>query len=91
MNCENVLFEKNFSKLGSLQEHRTIVYRLIELKKEGSNIYGIELTEESKGATKKLATEGLSRDRAVEILTFLYENAVTVSVAKEVVADLLSA
>lgn len=91
MTCDTMLFEKNFSKLGELQECSRTVYRLVETQKSGESVYGIQLTEEREGSTRNdiLDADGLSREKAIEILTFLYENSVSVSVAREVVEDLL--
>ena len=85
------MYTKEFSDLGSLQEAAVIWYNLLE---EGQPrlAYRLEVEEEGGGlrVMEQMDHPFSSRDEAVRILTYLYENAVTVTAWKDIVEDLLA-
>ena len=85
------MYTKEFSDLGILQEAATICYNLLEESEAVPLPYGIELVEKGKYNRQAERLERLfpSKEQTVQVLAFLYENAVTAIVWREVVEDLL--
>ena len=81
----------NRSFLRILQEAATICYNLLEETEAVPLPYGIELVEKGKYNRQAERLERLfpSKEQTVQVLAFLYENAVTAIVWREVVEDLL--
>ena len=85
------LYTKQFSHLEGLQEAAVIWYNLLEEEPPGSACR-LEIQEEGGGLRLADRFDRLfpSRDEAVRILTYLYENAVTATAWRAVVEDLLA-
>ena len=74
-------------------EKRTINYNLCENTIENQVIYGIEIVSfsEDKKEVEKIENVSCEKDKVMNIITLLYENAVDITHFKDVVEDYISA
>ena len=84
------VYTKQFSYLERLQEAAAICYNLLEEEGSPHPAYQLEMEETGSGLRVLDRIDRLfsSREEAVRILTYLYENAVTVTAWRDVVEDL---
>ncbi len=85
-----ILYRKEYSALPNLQASRSVQYILTRGVAEGCPIYGVQITE--LGADWMEHGEyyplTVSRTEAEQVLTYLFENAVSASHCQAVVSDL---
>jgi hypothetical protein len=81
---------RNFSEIGHLQEKSTIFYNLVESKGQKGRMYGVELVYrcEGEGCEDSITAISHSRRSAIDIITYLYENAIKIGNWRDIVADI---
>lgn len=86
------MYVKRFSSLDGLQGQEEIVYNLSTSEKYGLPSYGIEVESKKGEGVRKFSIKDVStsRDGTKNILTYLYENAVKIDTAMDVVYDIIS-
>lgn len=86
-----MVFKRNFSQIGEIQNKKQICYGVIDEPKEGELRYGIGVLLIENGTRDKDFINGLSdsKDEILEIVTYLYENAVKLEDWREVTFQLL--
>lgn len=86
-------FEREFSALPGLQPAKTTNYALTEEGTPGARLYGIQVTEvgDRPGECDLICPFTDDRDRALLLLTYLFENAVPTSHCRSVINDACTA
>ncbi len=89
------LFKRQFTYIKNIQEMENIYYNLYESETDTeSNItYGIEIISEKDTGVEETSLKQISESKSfiVNIITFLYENAIRPEYALGIVSDLINA
>ena len=93
------IYSREFSQITGLQNREIITYRLCKTQEEDLTVYGIELDSLLKDEyinykkNKKNLLERIScsKELALDILKYLYENSIRPESAYSVVMDILNA
>ena len=85
---QKTLFKRHFSAIRGIQKEKTVTYELLA---EGPDGYGVRVESECEGCRRSDAQAGLppSLEEARGLVTYLYENAVTLESWRDLTADLL--
>lgn len=86
------IYEKQFSNLNGIQTAQRVEYMILYEQTETETIYGIKISGQEENKEKKVNSIhkiSYSKEYVLSLLTFLYENAVTVESAKEVISNLI--
>lgn len=80
-------YVRHYSEIGSIQKEKSVRYELVN-QPDG---YGIRVTLDSSGRIRSDCQERItsSREEAMELLTFLYENAVPIDTWRDLTSDVL--
>lgn len=85
------VYKKRFSKIENMQSSEDIHYNLIELDSSDIKVYGVELIAYRGEEQDRLTLENISESKiwAMNIITYLYENAIKPEVALGIVNDIM--
>lgn len=85
------IYTKKFRRINKLQERQTLRYNLIEEETGDLPAFGIQLISDRKGVIEIGFRRSLtsSKKEALDLLAFLYENAITLNTWQDVVTDLM--
>lgn len=80
-------YVRHYSDIGDIQKEKSIRYELVS--EQGG--YGIRVTTDSSGRTRSDYQGKItaSRDEAMELLTFLYENAIPIESWRDLATDVM--
>lgn len=86
------IYKKRYSKIESIQAEEVIYYNLIEVKNDDTIAYGVELISNSCKKQSKLSLENISDSKAwiINMITYLYENAIKPEIALGVISDTIN-
>lgn len=87
-----VVYEKQFSNLEGIQNAQKIQYIMISNHKGNNTVYGIEVNGQEEHSEKKsdrITEISYSKEHVLALITFLYENAVPVESAKEIIYNMI--
>ena len=87
------LFKRQFTYIKNIQDMENIYYNLYETD-TGSNVtYGIEIISEKDNKVEETSLKQISESKSfiVNIITYLYENAIKPECALGIVSDLINA
>ena len=87
------LFKRQFTHINNIQDMENIYYNLYETD-TGSNVtYGIEIISEKDNGVEETSLKQISESKSfiVNIITYLYENAIKPEYALGIVSDLINA
>lgn len=85
------VYKKRFSKIENMQSSEDIHYNLIELDSSDIKVYGVELISYRGEEQDRLVLENISESKicAMNIITYLYENAIKPEIALGIVNDIM--
>lgn len=85
------IYKRKFSKISNVQDYEQILYNLCITSENNVNLYGIEIISKRHN-TKHCQLINISHSKSyiLEILKFLYENAVKPDVAPGIISDIFN-
>lgn len=91
MHIKNI-HKKEFSELSSMQKQETIDYNIVENIANDKIFYGIEIISYNKLSRVKDSFFNISDSKkfVMDLICYLYENAVKISTCKDIIDDILS-
>lgn len=80
-------YVRHYSDIGEIQREKSVRYELVS----GPEGYGIRITQDSSGRIRSDYQEKItpSRDEAMKLLTFLYENAIPIESWRDLTTDMM--
>jgi len=90
-NAKNI-FKRQFTYIKNIQDAEKVYYNLYETNSGSNTTYGIEIISEKNHALEETSLKQISESKnfIVNILTYLYENAVKPEHALGIINDLIN-
>lgn len=86
------LFKRQFTYIKNIQDMENIYYNLYETDTGSKTTYGIEIISEKDNGVEETSLKQISESKSfiVNIITYLYENAIRPEYALGIVSDLIN-
>ena len=93
MNKTENLFKRRFTYIKDIQDTEDIYYNLYETNNASNTTYGIEIISEKNTGSEETSFKQISESKSfiVNIIKYLYENAIRPEYAFDIICDLINA
>ena len=93
MTCITNIYKKEYSEISDIQRKKNVYYNLVKTISDDLTYFGIEIIlKNDVNRPEKALFSGISESESyvMNIITFLYENAIKPDVSLEIISDLVS-